>query len=163
MAARLCACCGESLDQHYTTLWSRKDIAICYTCLDYLNSQRTRQIAIHGGLQPLAGFDPVFSVRDVDRAVEHYERLGFTTSRHDDGYAFANWGDLTLHLAHDGDRDVHMTSVLYIHVDNADDIAEQWRRAGMDVQGPENQDYGKCEGRHVDPDGNVIRFGGPPR
>jgi len=37
-----------------------------------------------------------------------------------------------------------------------------WRRAGLDLVGPENQDYGKREGRHVDPDGNVIRFGGPP-
>jgi hypothetical protein len=62
------------------TLWSRKDIVICYSGLDYLNSQRSRQIAILDGLQPLAGFDPVFSVRNVERAIDHYERLGFTVS-----------------------------------------------------------------------------------
>jgi uncharacterized glyoxalase superfamily protein PhnB len=56
-----------------------------------------------------------------------------------------------------------MSSVLYVHVDDADEVAERWREAGMDVEGPENQDHGKREGRHVDPDGNVIRFGGPPR
>jgi hypothetical protein len=28
---------------------------------------------------------------------------------------------------------------------------------------PENQDYGTREGRRLDPGGNVIRFGGPPR
>jgi hypothetical protein len=72
------------------TLWSRKDTVICYSCLDYLNSQRARQIVILDGLQPLAGFDPAFSVRDVERGIDHYERLGFIGSRHDDGYAFAN-------------------------------------------------------------------------
>lgn len=143
-------------------LWSRKDIVICYTCLDYLNSQRRRQIAILDGLQPLAGFDPVFRVGNLERAIDHYERLGFTTSRHDDGYAFANWGSLTIHLARDENPDTPMTSILYIHVDDADELAGRWRKAGMEVQGPENQDYGKREGRHLDLDGNLIRFGGPP-
>jgi hypothetical protein len=55
-----------------------------------------------------------------------------------------------------------MTSPLFIHVDDADDLAADWRTAGMEVDGPENQDYGKLEGRHVDPDGNVIRFVGHP-
>lgn len=159
----VCTCCGDSFSQGYVTLWSRKDIAICYTCLDYLNSQRTRQIAILDGLQPLAGFDPVFSVQDLDRAVNHYERLGFTVSQHDDAYAFAIWGNLTIHLVLDANPDAHMTSVLYIHVDDADELADRWRRAGMEIQPPENQDYGKREGRHLDPDGNVIRFGGPPQ
>jgi len=145
------------------TLWSRKDIVICYTCLDYLNSQRRRQIAVLDGLQPLAGFDPVFTVLDVERAVDHYERLGFTTSRHNDMYGFATWGNLTIHLGQEEHPDAHMTSVLYIHVEDADELAQRWRKAGMEVQGPENQDYGKREGRHVDPDGNLIRFGGPPR
>ena len=136
---------------------------ICYTCLDYLNSQRTRQIAILDGLQPLAGFDPVFSVGDLERAIDHYEQLGFSISRHDEGYAFANWGNLTIHLAQIEDPNVYRTSVLYIHVDDADELAERWRKAGMQVKAPENQDYGKREGHHLDPDGNMIRFGGPPR
>jgi catechol 2,3-dioxygenase-like lactoylglutathione lyase family enzyme len=149
--------------QTWVTLWSRSDLPICYECLDYLNSRRDRQIAIHGGLKPLAGYDPVFSVRDVARAVDHYERLGFTTSHHDETYAFASWGSLVIHLALAEQPDVHRTSVLYIHVDDADELASDWRKAGMEVVDPENQDYGKREGRHVDPDGNVIRFGGPPR
>ena len=56
-----------------------------------------------------------------------------------------------------------MTSTIYIHVDDADELAADWRKAGMEVVDPENQDYGKREGRHADPDGNLIRFGGPPR
>jgi hypothetical protein len=31
----------------------------------------------------------------------------------------------------------------------------------MTVEGPRNEDYGKREGQHVDPDGNLIRFGSP--
>jgi hypothetical protein len=31
------------------------------------------------------------------------------------------------------------------------------------VDGPRNEDYGKCEGFVTDPDGNVIRFGSPIR
>jgi len=101
---------------------------ICYQCLDYLNSRRAKRIAIHGGLKLLAGFDPVFSVRDVERAVDHYQRLGFTTEYHDETYAFARWGNLAIHLAHDDHPDGHMTSVLYIHVDDADDLAADWRK-----------------------------------
>jgi catechol 2,3-dioxygenase-like lactoylglutathione lyase family enzyme len=161
VADATCTCCEETV-QAWVTLWSRPDIPICYDCLDYLNSRRARQLAILGGVQPLAGFDPVFSVRDLNRAVDHYQRLGFTTEHHDETYAFARWGNLVIHLAHD-ESDVHTTSTLYLHVDDADELAAAWRRAGMEVVGPDNQDYGKREGRHVDPDGNLIRFGGPPR
>jgi catechol 2,3-dioxygenase-like lactoylglutathione lyase family enzyme len=105
----------------------------------------------------------VFSVLDVERAVEHYQRLGFTTEYHDTTYAFARWGNLVVHLGLDEHPDAHMTSELYIHVDDADELAAGWRKAGIEFVEPENQDYGKREGRHVDPDGNIIRFGGPPR
>jgi uncharacterized glyoxalase superfamily protein PhnB len=157
-----CSCCEQTVHA-WVTLWSHTDIVICYECLDYLNSRRDKQIAIRGGLTPLAGFDPMFRVRDVEHAVDHYQRLGFTTDYHDETYAFARWGNLVIYLGHDDDPDAHMTSTLYIHVDDADELAADWRKAGMDVVGPENQDYGKREGRHVDPDGNVIRFGGPLR
>ena len=140
-------------------LWSRKDIVICYTCLDYLNSRRAKQVAIHGGPRQLVGYEPSFRVLDVERAVDHYQRLGFTTDYHDETYAFAHWGNLCIHLAHDDDPEAHVTSVLYIHVDDADELAADWRKAGMEVVGPENEDYGKREGQHTDPDGNLIRFG----
>jgi uncharacterized glyoxalase superfamily protein PhnB len=77
--------------------------------------------------------------------------------------AFARWGNLVIHLAHDDHPEAHMTSTIYLHVDDADELAADWREAGMEVIGPENQDYGKLEGQHIDPDGNLIRFGGPPR
>jgi hypothetical protein len=48
----------------------------------------------------------------------HYQRLGFTTDHHDETYAFASRGNLVIHLALDQHPDTHMTSELYIHVDD---------------------------------------------
>ena len=149
--------------QAWVTLWSHPDILICYECLDYLNSRRLSQIATFDGLKPLQGYDPVFSVLDVKRSVDHYQQLGFTTEYFDETFAFAKWGNLVIQLELEENPEAHMTSVLYIHVDDADEVAVAWRKAGLEVMDPENQDYGKREGGHVDPDGNVIRFGGPPR
>jgi uncharacterized glyoxalase superfamily protein PhnB len=154
-----CACCEDA--PGLIRLWSDKNLVVCYDCLDWMNAQRARQTAAPGGQVRLVGYEPSFSVLDVDRAVDHYQRLGFSTDDHDDTYAFAHFGQLNLHLAHDDDPDHHQTAVLYLHVDDADRLAESWRSAGMEVTGPDDCDYGKREGRHVDPDGNVIRFGSP--
>ena len=104
--------------------------------------------------------EPIFSVADVPRAVAHYERLGFTTSHHDEGYAFAHRDNLTIHLAGTDDASA-TTGAIYMHVDDADALAEEWRAAGVQFVEPADFDYGKREGSHADPDGNVIRFGSP--
>lgn len=52
---------------------------------------------------------------------------------------------------------------LYLHCQEADRVAEEWRRAGIEVNGPRDEDYGKREGSVTDPDGNVLRFGSPIR
>jgi len=112
----------------------------------------------------LVGVEPIFVVADVPRAVAHYERLGFTTSHHDSTYAFAHWDDLTIHLAGaEGNPNQAGGGSLYIHVNDADALAESWRNAGLDVLGPDDYEYGKREGSHRDPDGNLIRFGSPLR
>lgn len=51
--------------------------------------------------------------------------------------------------------------MLYIRVDDADQLAAEWRKAGVAVSGPMDYDYGMHEGSHVDPDGNKLRFGSP--
>jgi uncharacterized glyoxalase superfamily protein PhnB len=108
----------------------------------------------------IVGAEPIFTVTDVQRAVDHYQRLGFSTSSHDETYAFAHRDDLTIHLAHRDDPAKGPTA-LYLHVDDADQLAAAWRQAGMHVTGPEDFDYGKREGSHTDPDGNKLRFGSP--
>jgi catechol 2,3-dioxygenase-like lactoylglutathione lyase family enzyme len=110
----------------------------------------------------VVGYEPCFAVTDVARSTRHFRRLGFEITFHDEGYAFAHRGSLTIHLAHShistGER-----STLYLHVDDADQLAAEWRAAGFEVDGPEDTDYGKREGSHRDPDGNLIRFGSPLR
>jgi uncharacterized glyoxalase superfamily protein PhnB len=163
-----CACCEEPLTGGFVRLWPDTNIRICYDCIDWMNSQRALQVERSGGPVQVVGHEPVFSVLDVARAVEHYRRLGFSTELHDGTYAFAHLGNLTVHLAQDGGGgwpgyrpERHMTSVLYLHVEDADRLATAWRDAGMTVDGPREEDYGKREGQHVDPDGNLIRFGSP--
>jgi hypothetical protein len=97
----------------------------------------------------------------VARALDHYTKLGFEVSRHDDTYAFAQRENrLTIHL-NQGDGGGFGPGAVYLHVDDADAVARAWRSAGLEVEGPEIQDYGKSEGSHIDPDGNLIRFGSP--
>ncbi len=162
-----CACCEQPLTGGFVRLWPDTNLRICYDCIDWMNAQRGLQIERAGGPVRVVGFEPVFRVIDVARAVEHYQRLGFNTEYHDETYAFANFGNLTVHLARDPaawpgyEPDRHMTSVLYLHVEDADRLAADWRAVGAAVTGPANEDYGKREGQHIDPDGNLIRFGSP--
>ncbi len=110
------------------------------------------------------GFEPVFTVADVARSVAWFERAGFETSLHDATYAFAHRDlDLTIHLAQAQGGDGAGHGALYLHCQDADEVAATWRAAGIEVDGPRNQDYGKREGSVTDPDGNVIRFGAPIR
>ncbi len=163
MATVTCSCCGEAPEQGVVRLLCHRKIVICYQCLDWLDTQRRRQVAATGGGAAVTGIEPVFRVTDVGRAVDHYQRLGFRTSYHDESYAFAHRDHLTIHLAHAGDAATAGGSVLYLHVDDADQLAAEWRKAGVTVSGPEDYDYGQHEGFHVDPDGNRLRFGSPLR
>jgi len=74
--------------------------------------------------------EPIFVVSDVPRAVAHYEQLGFSTSHHDEGYAFAHRGELTIHLAGPGVDPVRVgRGSVYMHVDDADKLAAEWTGA----------------------------------
>jgi catechol 2,3-dioxygenase-like lactoylglutathione lyase family enzyme len=108
---------------------------------------------------------PVFPVAELPRALEHYASLGFTTSTHDDRYGFAAWRGFELHLAVVPGIDP-ATSVVaaFLHVANADEVAAawagRWSRPARTVA-PVDTAYGMREGAHVDPDGNLLRFGSP--
>ena len=72
----------------------------------------------------VVGVEPIFVVSDVPRAVAHYEQLGFTTSHHDEGYAFAHRNELTIHLAGPGVGAERVgRGSIYMHVDDADALA----------------------------------------
>lgn len=145
-------------------LHGRPDVSICGKCIGWLADKSAKKTASGGDGNRVNGAEPIFTVTDVPAAKAHYELLGFSISEHDDYYAFAHRNELTIHLtAPEEDDDIIGGSAIYLHVDDAEDLASQWRTAGVSVIGPEDYDYGKREGSHVDPDGNLIRFGSPLR
>jgi hypothetical protein len=161
--AETCVCCSTSVDW-WVRLRSHPDQPICHNCLGGLNGQRDGQPQLMSGSWIVTGFEPIFNVADVSRSAAWFERAGFEVSVHDESYAFAHRNrDLTIHLAQVDGRESLGHGALYIHCQDADRVAEEWRKAEIAVEGPRNEDYGKREGSITDPDGNVIRFGSPIR
>jgi catechol 2,3-dioxygenase-like lactoylglutathione lyase family enzyme len=158
-----CACCATSVDW-WVHLRTHPEIPICHSCLAGLDGQRDGQRELLSGTWVVRGFEPVFKVADLARSADWFERAGFAVSFHDDTYAFAHRDiDLTIHLAQVGSVELPGHGGLYLHCQDADRVAEEWRRAAISVDGPRDEDYGKREGSISDPDGNVIRFGSPLR
>jgi len=158
-----CACCATSVDW-WVRLRSHPDLPICHDCLGGLNGQRDGQLELMSGTWLVMGSEPIFTVSDVARSVAWFEQAGFEVSFHDETYGFAHRDPhLTIHVARAEGDDVAGGAALYIHCRDADRVAEQWRQAAIDVEGPRDEDYGKREGSITDPDGNVIRFGSPIR
>jgi hypothetical protein len=111
---------------------------------------------------------PVFPVRDVRTALEHYRRLGFVTeaygepSEGDPIYGFVRRGAVEFHLARAVDLDPEKnTSACYVYVDDANGLFEEWSRLGAGGRWHEPVDtpYRLREFAHVDPDGNLLRVG----
>ena len=125
----------------------------------------------------LQQFAPVFPVHDVRAALDHYASLGFATQTYDQGeafYGFAERDGVNLHVAlheehhhhhHDEGGEEHHhefhPGVVYLYCDDADALAAEWSRPGIGgTTGPvHDTEYEMRESLHVDPDGNVIRFG----
>ena len=106
---------------------------------------------------------PIFPVSDVAASLDHYRRLGFAVREYrGGGYGYATRDGVEIHLASVHDLDpTTTTSAAYLWVDDADGLAHEWSAAGVDVRSPRDTDWGQHEGAHVDPDGNLIRFGSP--
>src|SRR5579872_6136725 len=94
------------------------------------------------GLRRIA---PILPVRDVDRALAHYQRLGFSVRAYDKGgYGFATRDGLEIHRGLASDD--HATSSAYLFMDDADELAEAWRANGVEVHTPEDTEWGQHEG-----------------
>jgi catechol 2,3-dioxygenase-like lactoylglutathione lyase family enzyme len=111
----------------------------------------------------LRRFSPIFPVRDLAAALAHYASLGFRTSAYEGGgYGFAVRDGVDLHLDEHPGPDLHPATA-YLYVRDADALYEEWTRPGVAGRthpvGPTA--YQLREGSHVDPDGNLIRFGSP--
>lgn len=110
----------------------------------------------------LTSVAPVLPVRNVRAASELYTRLGFEVEAFDEEYAFANRGDIGLHLAQVQRVKPHESMVaVYLSVSDAPALYQEWADAGVEgrLLAPQGTDYGLVEGAYVDPDGNLLRFG----
>jgi hypothetical protein len=108
---------------------------------------------------------PIFPVRDLSPSLAHYRRLGFATREYEGGgYGYVTRDGVEIHLGVLSDD--HPSSArhsAYLWVDDADALALAWRAAGAEVHLPADTDWQQHEGAHVDPDGNILRFGSPMR
>lgn len=112
----------------------------------------------------VTGVAPILAVQDLDVAMRHYRRLGFVVHGYEGeaAYAFAERDEHSLHLAEVPDLDpAENTSAVYLYVSDADALYARWRSSGAAGRliAPVDTDYGLREGAHVDPDGNLLRFG----
>jgi DNA-binding MarR family transcriptional regulator len=114
----------------------------------------------------LRRFAPIFPVKDLTAALAHYSSLGFSTVAYEEGdeYGFANREGVELHLGvdhHAGHDHEGHGAVAYLYVRDADALYEEWTRPGIGGRTSPVHDtpYKIREGAHIDPDGNMIRFG----
>jgi DNA-binding MarR family transcriptional regulator len=112
----------------------------------------------------LRSASPIFSVRDLGAALDHYRALGFATNAYEGAgdYGFADREGVGLHFIRTTEEPVHR-GMAYLYVADADALFAEWSRPGTGgaTFAPAPTEYGLLEGRHVDPDGNVLRFGSP--
>jgi hypothetical protein len=116
---------------------------------------------------------PVMPVRDVLRALNRYERLGFQVRAYIEPgvstdkapiYGYLHWGSVEIHLSgFDALDPKTTTSVCYLFVDDADALYAAWTSAGIEgpFRAPIDTPYGKREFGYADPDGNLLRVGSP--
>lgn len=107
---------------------------------------------------------PVFPVRDLNLALDHYAKLGFMVRRYEgsDPYAFAERDGIEIHLAQVEDLvPSRNMSAVYLYVDDADALFAEWSEAGVEgrLVAPTDTSYGLREGAALDRDANLIRFG----
>lgn len=106
---------------------------------------------------------PIFPVRAMGPAIEHYRALGFTVEEYAGGdeYAFVTRDGIEIHLTLWAEMDPSVSaSAAYLRVDSADELYEEWKGVG-DTRAPRDTEYKIREGAHIDLDGNLIRFGSP--
>ena len=146
-----------------------EQIAAMRSALIALTEIKTTGISTGAGRRPpareLRRFSPIFGVRDLAAALAHYATLGFRTFADDGGdqYGFARRDGIGLHLAAVTEHDAACPASAYLYVRDADALYQEWSRPGIagHTHPPGPTPYRMREGSHVDPDGNLIRFGSP--
>jgi catechol 2,3-dioxygenase-like lactoylglutathione lyase family enzyme len=109
---------------------------------------------------------PVIAVRDLDRALRRYRKLGFSAHPYKgpDRYGFVARDGVELHLTESADHDrTRDGAEIYLYVSDADALYASWSSSG--VKGrfipPHDTPYGLREFAFVDRDGTAHRVGSP--
>jgi hypothetical protein len=160
----------DSVDARLLERVPAAQVAAMRSALLALSEIKTDAAATGAGtLRPprqLRQFSPVFPVRDMMAALAHYAALGFDASPYEgeDDYGFADRDGIGLHLTADRGHDpAHSHASAYLYVRDADVLYAEWSRPGIGGQTLPVclTPYQLREGAHIDPDGNLIRFGSP--
>jgi len=170
----------EAVDRHLRERVSPEQVEAMRSVLTALTEIKSANLASGAGRRrpdrQFRRFSPIFPVRDLGAALAHYSTLGFDTFAYPGGgYGFANREGTGLHLAVHADHDhadhdhaqhadhAHHAGEAYLYVRDADALYEEWSRPGIGGRTlPVGlMAYKLREGSHIDPDGNVIRFGSP--
>ncbi len=109
---------------------------------------------------------PVISVRDLDRALRRYRKLGFSAHAYEgpDRYGFVERDGVELHVSespeHDRTRD---GAEIYLYVSDADALYGSWSSSGVKGRfiAPHDTPYGLREFAFIDRDGTAHRVGSP--
>ena len=160
----------DEIDRQLRERVSPAQIDAMRTALLALGDIKSRAVSSGTARPPprreLQRVSPVLPVRDLAAALVHYSALGFQTFAPGgaDEYGFARRDGVELHLAARRDHDAaHNDTSAYLSVRDADALYHEWSRPGLAGHthpvGPTS--YKLREGSHVDPDGNLIRFGSP--
>ena len=106
---------------------------------------------------------PILPVRDMERSVAFYKRLGFSHRPYEDGahYAFLSLDGLSLHLAEGSGPEFHFNPcAVYFYVEDVDSFFEAVVSAGITtIDTPEDRPWGLREFAVSDPDQTLLRFG----
>jgi DNA-binding MarR family transcriptional regulator/catechol 2,3-dioxygenase-like lactoylglutathione lyase family enzyme len=158
----------EAIDHQLEERLSREQIGATRAALIAMIEIKTNALAGGTGKRPapreLRRLCPIFPVRDLEAALAHYRLLGFTVaSEPGDDYGFANRDGVELHLAQHTTNEPSGPGSAYLYVRGADALFQEWNRPNIagHTHPVEATTYGLLEGSHVDPDGNLIRFGSP--
>jgi catechol 2,3-dioxygenase-like lactoylglutathione lyase family enzyme len=148
-----CSCCGSQRDT--VALASRDDVRLCRDCVEWLS----------GKLGIVS--TPTLPVRDLNEAIDFYERAGFGVRAYKededdpgDGFAFVDYaGQSVFDLDVVDVEPAQNHAGCYLIVPDPDGWHFRLAAGGLPVTALEDQPWGMREFTLTDPSGNNVRIG----
>jgi catechol 2,3-dioxygenase-like lactoylglutathione lyase family enzyme len=110
------------------------------------------------------GASPILPVADVEATAHFFsEKLGFETVGlwHEPNYGVVRRGQTVIEFG-SGRKEFAGSGVCFIHVENADQVHEEWQAQDIEFVGDlSDRDYGSRDFRIRDNNGNMLIIGHP--